>query len=433
MKAKDEGRTRLARARVGNAFLEKYCHSRAALLHQEGQFARAVRFFKRSLRLDDRPAVRCDLALTYLNKGDPDRALREINAAIACTPDAAEYYSRRSTIWRAKGEDAKADEDERTAVRCDKNYERITRIRASAAALRRAFFDDPVRAPEHAGIKDRRLRAVVTQADKLLFGAGEALRGRSCIVPCPAYCCHFGHEPIVHGVWIGAWKLRAVRAFLKEEGLREKAFIAALPVRLKGYLARLIPPHVVMRQGGQEIVFYPRRARARLGKRLMNEAPKGMDYRDVTWFTADARACVFLKDRRCMIYDVGGEPALPSCKEFFCLTGFVFLVLEHLGIASAAELKGKPMAALNEAAVEALLLLHDRVYGDGTELSSMSAAVRQTLVTAVGADAAGAPGREVDIIVDRYRRQENEYRQRFSAELKCVAERVRAVVTAKKA
>ncbi len=430
MKVKDGGRKRSSAARVENALLEKYCHSWAALLHEEGQFARAVRFFKRSLRLDDRPAVRSDLALTYLNKGDPDKALQEINGAIAREPDAAEYYSRRSTMWRTKGEDAKAEEDERTAVRCDKNYGRITRIRASAAALQRAFFDDPVHLPDPAGIKDSRLMAMVVEADSLLSNPG--LQEKSCIVPCPAYCCHFGHEPIVHGVWIGAWKLRAVRAFLKEKGLREKAFVAALPVRLKGYLARLIPPHVVMRQGGQDRVFYPRRAAARLGKRLMKEAPKGMDYRDVTWFTAHARACIFLKDRRCMMYDVGGE-ALPSCKEFLCLTGFVFLVLEHLGIVSTAELKGKPMAALNEAAVEALLLLSDRIYGDGAPLSALRAAVRQTLAAAVDADAAGAPKEEMDSIIDRYRRQEDEYRQRFAAEQKFIAERVHALVAAEKA
>jgi hypothetical protein len=129
---------------------------------------------------------------------------------------------------------------------------------------------------------------------------------------------------------------------------------------------------------------------------------------------------------------VGGE-ALPSCKEFLCLTGFVFLVLEHLGIVSAAELKGKSMAVLNEAAVEALLLLSDRMYGDGASLSAMRAAMRQTPVAAIDADAAGAPKEEADIIIDRYRRLEDEYRQRFSAEQKYAAKRVRALIAAKKA
>jgi tetratricopeptide (TPR) repeat protein len=425
MKVKDGARKRSSAARIEHALLEKYCHSLAALLHEEGHFARAVRFFKRSLRLDDRPAVRADLALTYLDKGDPERALGEIDRAIARAPGVAEYFSRRSAVWRAKGEEAKAREDEQAAIRCDRNYGRAAAIRASAAALQRFFLDDPFRLPDAAGIEDPRLAALAAKGDGPL--SNPDLRERSCIVPCPAYCCHFGHEPIVHGVWIGAWKLSALRAFLKEKGCRERAFIAAFPVRLKGYLARLIPPHVVMRRGKQDCVFYPARAAARLGKRQMREAPKGIDYKDVTWFTADARACAFLKDRRCTMYDVGGE-ALPSCKDFFCLTGFVFLVLEHLGIASAGELEGKSMALLNGVAVEALLLLSDRICNDGTPLSALRAAMGQTLAAGVDADAAGAGRKEIDTIIDRYRRQKEDYGQRFSAERKFIAEQVRALI-----
>ncbi len=433
MKVKTGGREQRAKARLDAVLLEKYCHSRAALLREEGQFTRAIRFFKRSLRLDDRPAIRCDLAMAYLGNGEPDKALREINRAITRAPDVAEYYNRRSVIWQAKGNSAKADEDERIAVRLDRNYERIGRIRASAAALQRIFFAEPFHAGNLADVRDRRLRAVVTAADSLLLDGDRALCERSCIVPCPAYCCHFGHEPIVHGVWIGAWKLRAVREYLKDKGVRERDFIAALPVHLKGYVARLIPPHVVMRQSGREVVFYPPRARTRLGRRRMNEAPKAIDYRDVAWFTADARACIFLREGRCMIHDVGGEPALTSCKEFFCLTGLVFLVLGHLGMVSEAELKEKSMAVLNQAAVEGLLLLHDRIYGDETELSAMRADMRQTLVAAVHADAAGASPKEIEAAIDRYRRQENGYRQRLSIEQEFVARQVRKMISGEKA
>lgn len=91
------------------------------------------------------------------------------------------------------------------------------------------------------------------------------------------------------------------------------------------------------------------------------------------------------------------------------------------------------MTVLNAAAVEALLLLHDRIYGDETPLSAMRSAVRQTLAAAMEADAAGATEREIGILTDRYRRQEDEYRQRLSEERKFLAGRVGMLLAAEKA
>jgi hypothetical protein len=56
-----------------------------------------------------------------------------------------------------------------------------------------------------------------------------------------------------------------------------------------------------------------------------------------------------------MIHDVGEEPALPACKEFLCLTGFVFVLLARWGLIEEDSVKGKTMAQLNRLAVEAAL------------------------------------------------------------------------------
>ncbi len=39
-----------------------------------------------------------------------------------------------------------------------------------------------------------------------------------------------------------------------------------------------------------------------------------------------------------MIHDLGDEPSLPSCKEFLCMTGLVFIVLDFLGAVSKDKL-----------------------------------------------------------------------------------------------
>jgi hypothetical protein len=58
-----------------------------------------------------------------------------------------------------------------------------------------------------------------------------------------------------------------------------------------------------------------------------------------------------------MIHDLGGEPGLPSCKEFLCMTGLVFVVLDHLGVVNKARVASMALEDLNQIAIEALLII----------------------------------------------------------------------------
>src|SRR5208337_2740239 len=113
-------------------------------------------------------------------------------------------------VWRRSGEHARRDADFEEAVRLDPNYGRVGRIRVGAEGLWKAF------------------------------GSGEPQIG-SCIVPCQAYCCYFSHEPVVHGVCIGPWKLRAIRQFLREKGLDEAEFLGRLLFSEEEQHVRMIP------------------------------------------------------------------------------------------------------------------------------------------------------------------------------------------------
>jgi hypothetical protein len=312
---------------------EKYCHSMGAALYEEGRFDEAIRFFEQALALDEQPYTRCDLGLIFMAKNDLDRALKETTRAIQLCPAEAEYYYRRSAVWRRSGEDARRDADMEEAVRLDPNYRRVERIRAGAEVLRKALC------------------------------GGEAQVG-SCIVPCPAYCCYFSHEPVVHGVCIGPWKLRAIRQFLQESGLAEAEFLERLPFGEEEQHVRMIPPDFVVKEQGRKVVFFPKRGNKVLGRRLFRDLPRGIGYKPLAWVTAKARPCVFLDSGKCSVHDLGDEPALPACKEFFCLTGLAFLSLSRLGLISASEIQAKGMGELNRIAADTLSALSDGLHAD---------------------------------------------------------------------
>ncbi len=320
-------------AALDRAMTEKYCHSMGAVLYEEGRFDEAVRFFEQALSLDEKPYTRCHLGLSFMAKNDFDRALEEITRAIRLCPGEAEYYYQRSAVWGRSGKHARRDADMEEAVRLDPNYRRVGRIRAGAERLLKAAH------------------------------SGEAQAG-SCIVPCPAYCCHFSHETVVHGVCIGPWKLRAIRLFLRESGLDEAEFLDRLLFSREERHVRMIPPHFVVKEEGQEVVFFPKRRNKVLGKRLVRGLPRAREYRPLSWVTAGARPCVFLGRGRCSVHDLGDEPALPACKDFFCLTGLVFLSLRSLGLVSEPEIRAKSMDELNRIAADILCAFSDGLYAD---------------------------------------------------------------------
>ena len=184
---------------------------------------------------------------------------------------------------------------------------------------------------------------------------------------------------MVHGVCIGPWKLRAIRQFLLELGLDEAEFLERLLFSEEEQHVRMIPPHFVVKEQGRKVVFFPKRRNKVLGRRLLHGLPRGREYKPLAWVTAKARPCVFLDSGKCSVHDLGDEPALPACKEFFCLTGLVFLWLSRLGLISASGIRAKGMAELNRIAAETLFAVSEGLHADESD-----AVLRARICNAIG-------------------------------------------------
>ncbi|MBA4418480.1 MAG: hypothetical protein C0392_11325 [Syntrophus sp. (in: bacteria)] len=318
---------------------EKYFHSMGAFLCDEGRLDEAIDFFCRALALKEEPYTHYHLSLAYTGKMEFEEALREISRAIEMNPSVPEYYLQRSHIRYLGGDKDKASTDYEKACEIDGNCRRIEEIKRGAELI-------------EAQLKDRSI-----------------LEASCPVVSCPAYCCHFSGDLVRHGVHIGPWKLRAIRAFLKENGLPEEDFIDRLPYSGEEHIQRLVPPNYILREQGQQFIYYPKRGDETMNEALLKDLPKGTDYRTLVWIADNARPCAFLNEKRCMIYNAGDENGLEACKQFLCLTGFVFATINHLKIIDERTLNGKTMGELNSIALEALLILSRGVY-DNEELIS---------------------------------------------------------------
>ena len=377
-----------AREKLSRSLAEKHFHSRGAASYEEGKFDQAIRFFKKALSLEEHAYTRYHLSLSYLGKGKLYPALKEITRAIELAPSCAEYHGQRAAMWHLLGDALKAAEDEARAMGLDADFRRAGRIRAALEALRGAF--SPSSSAEGHTRKrpeNGELRAILEGIRVSIDRRAAAITDRSCIIPsCPAYCCHFSGETVLHGLSVGPWKLQGIRRHLREKGLSEKDLLGKLPFGEEEERLRLIPPHFVVKEAGERVVFYPRRIGKPLGKDLLKGLPKTLDFREPAWITADAEACAFLNEERCMIHDLGDEPALHACKEFLCLTAYVFLILDHLGLVGTPATLARPMEELNALAVEGTLLLSERIYGN-EELGRIGAAMHDALREALDADA----------------------------------------------
>ena len=412
---------------IERAMAEKYFHSRGAASYEEGRFASAVRFFRKALALEDRHYTRLHLGLAYLAKADLGRALAEMTKAVKLAPSEPEYYFQRSAVWRLKGDAGKADEDYSAAIRLDGNYARIEAIRDAARTLQKAFGGAEESGKRHgAEVRGEALRGLLREVDAARSSRKVALEGRSCVVACPAYCCHFRGEPVLHGLAVGPWKLQAIRNFLKSKSAREEDFLTKLPFGQAQERLRLVPPDVVVKDKGQRVVFYPKVADRPISPSLVPALPRSIDYRELAWITAEAKPCEFLDRGRCLIHDLGGEPALPACKEFLCLTGYVFLVFDWLGFPSVRWTALTPMKELNRMAVDALLVLHTRVYGN-ERLKAMEREMASLLDAAIEADDE-SKDRLVAENIGRYREVEARYRRLFARQKRLLEKDLRELL-----
>lgn len=311
---------------------EKYLHSMAERLVDEGDLEEGIVYFQKAIDVGDTPYAWWGLARALSMAGDTAGAVGAMSRAIKLAPGIPEYYYERSRLLAQLGRDDLANEEMMKAIAIDDNYRRIDTIRQAAHVLNDEFegvFHKP-----------------------------------SCPVrACPAYCCHFKERLFLHGVTIGAWKLNALREYFRKEGLDEKDLLEVFPVALVENMDSLFSPHDIIKYDGAASIVFPRRKERLLGAHLARTIPKGRHYLSLMWIDDTARPCCFFEKGRCTIYSAGGEPSLDSCSSFLCMTGFVFMVLEHLGMLDEKWLAERPMADLNQEAVEALIILGD-AYGD---------------------------------------------------------------------
>jgi tetratricopeptide (TPR) repeat protein len=394
--------------------MEKYLHSQGAALYDEGRWDEAIELFHKAIALDDQCYTRYHLCLAHLEKKDFDRALHEINRAIELNPSVAKYYYRRSLIWQSRGDPAKAAEDYQRATTLDANYGRVEQIRSSYSAVEQAFSDTlALEWCGAAGVKSAEFRSIVKELEESLQEGRRAMEEASCTLPCSAYCCHFSGETVRHGVHIGPWKLSAIRNFLKDKGLPEGDYLDRMRFTGEEHLVRLIPPHHVVRERGQGFVYYPKRSEKVLDKALLADLPRGREYQDLLWINENSRACAFLHEGKCSIHDLADEPSLPACKEFLCMTGFVFVLLKHLGLIDESQTEGRGMGELNRLAVEAVLILGQTLYNE--HLTRLRTARYEALKAAVAADTLEDP-EEAARSIKEYRRLKEEYENVFATQ-----------------
>jgi tetratricopeptide (TPR) repeat protein len=325
--ASDETGERARKQKFHPGMMEKYLHSYGDALLNEGRFQEAEKYLRRALAISDEPYAHSDLSKVLAGMKRYEEAVAEITKAIRLRPSLPDYYHARAGLHDVMGDVDKARLDYAAAIELDENYLRINEIRSAAALLNE----------RHGGNLFLETSCPVTQ--------------------CPAYCCHFTMDTLCHGLSMGPWKLHLTRKFLSEEGLAETDFLDRLPADGQKHLHRLFSPDLFIREKGQAFIFYPQRVKPPIDSDLLKTLPKGREYNSLLWIDEKARPCVFLKKGTCMIYHIGEDASLPACRQFLCLTGFIFLLLVRFYHLDNGRLSGRSMAQINRLTLEILFIL----------------------------------------------------------------------------
>jgi tetratricopeptide (TPR) repeat protein len=365
---------------------EKYLHSLGAQLMFDGRFEEAIERLYEAISIDETPHVRYALSQAFLGKGDIERALEEINRAITLNPRIPEYYLERSAMYRLFGDARNGENDAGRAIKIDQNYRRIDMIRHAVKTVREAFSGDlSLEGFKESKPKSRVLRGIVRDIENSRQTATNLLENSSCVLPCPGYCCHFSGATITHGLSIGPWKLLTIQNFLRRQGLTEKDYLCRMTISGETRFSRLIPPHHVVKEGGELAVYFPARQSGSLSSNVLRDAPKDIDYKSLVWINKRSKPCVFLQDRRCMIHDLGDEQGLPSCKEFLCMTGFVFVLLDYLQMVDMYRVASKTCGELNRIAIEALLIMGSGLF-ENENLKKLRSTMKRLMQNAIKED-----------------------------------------------
>ncbi|MHB8110413.1 MAG: tetratricopeptide repeat protein [Syntrophorhabdaceae bacterium] len=345
---------------------EKFYHSMASLLVDDGNLEDAIIYYQKAIDIGDTPYAWWGLARALRISEDIAGAVGAISRAIKLAPGIPEYHHERACLLDALGRPDLAEEDRSTAISLDPNYERIDIIRSAARVLHDIFRgpgDLVQKQGVHArpGALDEILKELEDEQRKLR----DAFDRPSCpVTSCPAYCCHFKGKLFLHGVTIGVWKLKCLRDHFHEKGIEEDEFLDVFSLDQVQNAARLFPPQDIINRNNVDSVMYPRQADTRLEKKNVADVPKTEDYSSLMWTGDQARPCVFFTGGKCGIYGIGDDPSLDSCASFLCMTGFIFVALKYLGIIPEKKMAGKSMADLNTIAIESLIILAQDVYGN---------------------------------------------------------------------
>jgi hypothetical protein len=313
------------------------------------------------------------------------------------------------------GDAKKARIDNEKMLKLDKHYIRIKEINHAARVLRRAFLTSTIHRPLDATrVRQRTLREAIDDYTQLQQAFPGNVENSTCTLPCPAYCCHFSGETITHGLSIGPWKLLAIRNFLKDKGLPEKDFLGKMTLSAEQHVSQLIPPHHTVREGDDLVVYFPARQKGSLSSATLHSVPKDVHYKSLVWINKRAKPCAFLHDRRCMIHDLGDEPGLPSCKEFLCMTGLVFVVLDHLGAVNKRRVTSIALEDLNKIAIEALRIITSELI-EHPNLTKHRKTIKTLLQKAIKEDKEGNKNL-VSSLLTRYSVVKDQYEYLFAVQ-----------------
>jgi tetratricopeptide (TPR) repeat protein len=397
------------------AMVEKYLHSQGAALCGQGRFDEAIDILHDAVSIEDQPYSRYQLSQAYLEKGDLEKAIEEISRAIGLNNCIPEYYYERKEMWLLMGNIKKAQLDNEKMLKLDEHYIRIREIQHAAKVFRQSFLANTIHRPLNAKrVRQRALHEAIDDYTQLQQSFHSNIENSTCNLPCPAYCCHFCGETITHGLSIGPWKLLAIRNFLKDKGLPEKDFLSKMTLPAEQHVLQLIPPHHMVREGDDLVVYFPARHEGFLSSAILRSVPKDIYYKSLIWINKRAKPCAFLQDRRCMIHDLGDEPGLPSCKEFLCMTGLVFVILEHLGVVKKERFASMALEGLNEIAIEALLIIASELI-EHPSLTKHRKTMKTLLQKAIKEDKEGNKNL-VSSLIERYSIVEDQYKYLFAAQ-----------------
>jgi hypothetical protein len=158
------------------------------------------------------------------------------------------------------------------------------------------------------------------------------LSGSFCLRYCRGLCCYF---PVGYSnqLPVSQSELEYLRGIVSDAGGRLEDCVTFVPfdkvsADLRRYLS--VMDGFVFDVGGTRMVCMVNPSGRVIDGGLLRQLPKHIKKFRGMWVNSESCACRFLDgDGRCMLY---GKLRFTVCREFYCLTAFTAVVLQHLGL-----------------------------------------------------------------------------------------------------